>query len=343
MKLEVILAKIIKLSKRSSSLAHEAFSSSTLRKLWARFPTNVLDKLIKVPGVDEVRLQGILDKIVQMREHTQKLDDECGANVGVKKKTEGAAGTKVIAELFFRPPQRYDECRICIHLSATGSSSMNLFENYLSNYATGCPHFIEATAEQRRNLARKVKLCRQCFNPDVIITESHIKECSFAKKKNSYSCTNRNCKDHMWICLLHKSENKKAMEKFKKDLQKKGQNLTFTSSFTVQPSEDLSVHEAVRKLRRKEKKKGIEVVPVPEGEPLFLFHAAQGKTKPVMTFYDTGCSHAIFKEDIPGAQLRGQLVTRGPFDIGGVGGLTTQALDEWVVSVPRVDGKRQYI
>ena len=131
LKLEVILAKIIELSKRSSSLAHEAFSSSTLRKLWARFPTNVLDKLIKVPGVDEVRLQGILDKIVQMREHTQKLDDECGANVGVKKKTEGAAGTKVIAELFFRPPQRYDECRICVHLSATGSTSMNLFENHL--------------------------------------------------------------------------------------------------------------------------------------------------------------------------------------------------------------------
>ena len=48
LKLEVILGKILELSKRSSKLAHEAFSSSIYRKLWARFPTSLLQKLVKV-------------------------------------------------------------------------------------------------------------------------------------------------------------------------------------------------------------------------------------------------------------------------------------------------------
>ena len=40
------------------------------------------------------------------------------------------------------------------------------------------------------------------------------------------------------------------------------------------------------------------------------------------TFYDTGCSHAVFKSGVPGTELKGQLVAKGPFRIGGVGGLT---------------------
>ena len=45
LKLEVILSKILELSKRSSKLAHEAFSSATYRKLWARFPTSHIQKV----------------------------------------------------------------------------------------------------------------------------------------------------------------------------------------------------------------------------------------------------------------------------------------------------------
>ena len=44
------------------------------------------------------------------------------------------------------------------------------------------------------------------------------------------------------------------------------------------------------------------------------------------TFYDTRCSHAVFQEVVLGGQVRGQLVTIGPFDIGGVGGLTVSEL-----------------
>ena len=331
LKLEVILGKIIDLSERSSKLAHEAFSSSTYRKLWARFPTQVLDKLVKVPGEDGVRMQGILDKIKEMRQHAQLMDDECGnANSSGKKKVDGAAGSKVSADLFFKEPQKYDDCRICLHISATVRNARNLFENHTSTYATGCPKFSESSMEARRSLVDKVKLCPQCFHPDVIFDKSHLQSCSFSKpkKKNKYSCTNSSCKVHMWICLTHKTDNKKYLDKFRTERSKCNQSV---------------FNAAVRKVRRSEKKKSVEIVPVPEGEPLFLFHGAQGRNRPLNTFYDSGCSHAVFKSGVPGTELKGQLVSKGPFHIGGVGGLHTVAEDEWVVLMPRVDGRKQLV
>ena len=192
LKLEVILGKILDLSRRSSRLAHEAFASSTYRKLWARFPTSHIQKLVKVTGEDAERMEGILNKIIQMREQAQLLDDECGSTTATAKKKSETS--KVTAEVFFRPAQYYQECRVCVHLSSTSSSQQGLFDNHLSNYATGCPKFMEASTDLRKTLVKKVKLCPQCFNPEVIFTPAHLKSCVFNKKKNKYSCMDESCK-----------------------------------------------------------------------------------------------------------------------------------------------------
>ena len=334
------MGKILELSKRSSKLACEAFNSATYKKLWSRFPTNIIQKLVKVPGDDPARMEGILAKIVQLRQQAQLLDDECGGSTATA--TEKKAPSKVTAEVFFRSAQRYEECRICVHLSATSSSHQGLFEGHLSNYATGCPKFMEATSEMRRNLVMKVKLCIQCLHPDIIFNQAHKKECLFNNKKNKYTCTSENCREHMWVCLTHKQRNRSAMDRFRQDMLSKGLTLAMTCYVPLQAC-SAEAENAVRKIRRGQQKRGKDIVPVPEGEPLFLFHPTQGKTRPVNTFYDTGCSHAVFKEGVPGGQLRGQLVAKGPFDIGGVGGLTARANDEWVVGVKRMDGRTQLV
>ena len=339
LKLEVILAKIIDLASRSTKLAHEAFSSATYKKLWSRFPTHVVDKLVKIKGDDDVRMKGILEKIVEMREHAQLMEDECGT-VSSKKTPEPVLSPKVTADIFFNPPQRFDECRICLNIATTNPACPELFENHLSNYPTGCPKFIEATVNERKPMILKPKFCKMCLNPDVIYSKEHLKECKVIQKKNKYSCQNKKCMDHMWICSIHKHENKSCMEKFSKELQKKGLSLAFLSAHNIGPKKSQQLEKAIERLKKSEK---AELVPVPEGEPLFLFHATQGKTEPIKTFYDSGCSHAVFKEGIPGKQLKAQIVTRGPFEIGGIGGLKSTANNEWLVSVPRVDGKSQAI
>ena len=113
LKLEVILGKILELSKRNSKLAHEAFGSSTYRKLWSRFPTSVLDKLVKIQGEDDERMQAILDKLKQMRQHAQVMDDECGNPAATaKRKAEGVPANRITVEIFFRAPQQFAECRV---------------------------------------------------------------------------------------------------------------------------------------------------------------------------------------------------------------------------------------
>ena len=47
---------------------------------------------------------------------------------------------------------------------------------------------------------------------------------------------------------------------------------------------------------------GVRVLEEPKGRPLFQFFLAQGKTRPVMTFFDSGCSDAIFRDTIPVSQ-----------------------------------------
>ena len=74
-----------------------------------------------------------------------------------------------------------------------------------------------------------------------------------------------------------------------------------------------------------------------------MFQAIEGHENPVNLFYDNGCSNAIFKVGIPVKELKGTLLAKGPFQMGGVGDLTTRAEDEWLVQVNRVDGKKQIV
>ena len=99
----------------------------------------------------------------------------------------------------------------------------------------------------------------------------------------------------------------------------------------------------LRKFFSKARRKGMDVVPEPEGRPLFLFFAAKGRNKPVQVFFDSGCSDAVMREGIPGVEWQGIITKRGPFGMGGIGGLSSTTKDEWMVLVPREDGKMQAV
>ena len=87
---------------------------------------------------------------------------------------------------------------------------------------------------------------------------------------------------------------------------------------------------AEKKLRKKssDKQGPVEVVPIPKGEPMFMFQALRGRNKPVNGFYDSGCSNACLRTGVPGSQLKGQVLAKGPFNITGVNGVNITAQDE---------------
>ena len=197
------------------------------------------------------------------------------------------------------------------------------------------------------------------------------------KTKYEFTCRDQICYKHMWLCFKHKSGNQDSMDKKAADLdQKHGYKLAHflgcsrpsapmpshlsTYPSTSQPGTPLDTCQTAatspaidsnvfRTAEKKLKKKAVgigdpvEIVPIPEGEPMFMFQALKGKTKAVNGFYDSGCSNACLRAGIPGAQLHGQMLAKGPFNVSGVQGITIQAQDEWLVYLDRVDGRKQLL
>ena len=236
-----------------------------------------------------------------------------GGPGGGRKKPDKEKTTPAIrydASVYFKEPEHFGDCRIC-HTLTTEGETRGLFTNHLSNYATGCPSFINMTAERRKSVALKAQFCLRCFHPEVVYSKSHDKECIFAsgKKKNAYSCTNMSCREQLWLCLTHKAQNRKAMDKFKQDLTKKGLQLSPHHVHAKIPllnramlrQSDLGqggqqykdpVGGAIKKLKRKGNAPS-EVIDVLSGETMFMFFGLKGRTRSLDTFIDNGCNSVM--------------------------------------------------
>ena len=105
---------------------------------------------------------------------------------------------------------------------------------------------------------------------------------------------------------------------------------------------DISLSEVANKLKKL----------TPDGEllstkfkdqPLFMFFTAEGRTKDVNIFCDTGNSHVLFRDPIPKEELFGIKVRDGPFPLGAVGGTTVWANHEWACQIKTSGGSREIL
>ena len=97
----------------------------------------------------------------------------------------------------------------------------------------------------------------------------------------------------------------------------------------------------MKNMRRNLKKKGKEVIDIPEGNSVFMLAPLKGVTRPVIGFFDSGCSDAVFRDGVPGTELHGVCTDQGPIPMNGVGGLLVYAKQEWIVRMMRKDGRVQ--
>ena len=356
--MEGILYDIIELGKRDEDLAYEAFSESTFNFVLSLFPINLVEKLEEVQGNRKQKLEAVLTKFSSFREKARRFGKVYGdkvppggGSVGSVIKQPEKHSDKHSAQpgTFFRAAQDYPECRICKQLESDGTSE-KLYEKHLSTYPTGCPRFISMKMVKRKDMAIKAKLCLWCLDPDVEYDTNHRDSCRVQSGKiKRFTCEVGNCKNHMWLCSFHKVKNNGQLKKHQEDLKQKGLDMVLTS-WCVRADRpvlllgDSDATEAVTKAVRKDAKDNtIQVNPVPEGRAMFLFFHSKGKKNGVNCFFDNGCTEAVFKEGIPGGELIGEKTTKGPFTIGGVGGLECKANDEWMVSFERTDGHRQLV
>ena len=107
---------------------------------------------------------------------------------------------------------------------------------------------------------------------------------------------------------------------------------------------NMSSSEAHKKLKSKLKAKGIkdQLRPIPKGRAQFIIGHTQGKTRKLLTFYDSGCFSVLFREGVAEKELAPAVrKTRGPFFVNGVGDTEVKVNSEWACSISLVDGTRQ--
>ena len=203
--------------------------------------------------------------------------------------------------------------------------------------------------DERRDICIRAKICLRCSDPKVIHTARHRNECRVTtKQKYWYTCTQHpKCLQHSWVCGYHKTENKVKIEDFsKKKKVNPPVNVNPIKVDTVETPPEFKVVtdggvKAMKNMRRNLKKKGSEVVDIPEGVSVFMLAPLKGVTRPVNAFFDSGCSDACIRSGVPGNELHGVCVDAGPIPMLGVGGIKIEAKEEWIVKMRRKDKKVQ--
>ena len=128
---------------------------------------------------------------------------------------------------------RLQECRICKELENSGKNK-DVYEGHYGNYPTHCPRWSEMEMKDRETIARSAGYCPQCmgskynFKNFSQLNKHVTSECPVRyNKKNKYTCLNKDCLRHSWICHQHREENQPLFEAHMKEITSRQQNLKF--------------------------------------------------------------------------------------------------------------------
>ena len=381
LQVETILDELDKMGKdddASRDLQRVVYGPQTTNTVLGKFPWSLKDKLISAakiePDRNKERLVVYKEKLKEWSEKALEMDKyDNDPKPQIAKKTNHNQVVFTDPKVNpFNPPKPLPSCIVCVELQKKQQIPPQL--GHISAHVTGCPNFIEMDNASRNIMCNSLKLCRQCLKE---YQPGHEKTCMVTaintkavrgRNKYQFTCKETSCLRHMWLCSKHITVNKESMNKRASTLnQDFGLKLVYLLDFGTpatsssvpsleasqsQPAESSfprpkvdqkAFKTAEKKLKKHVRKQEgpVEIVPVPEGDPMFMFQALKGRTEAVFAFYDSGCSNACLQTGVPGDQLKGQVLAKGPFTIEGVNGVLITAQDEWLVHLDREDGRKQ--
>ena len=345
--MEAVLQDILDLGDSSDlNMQMGAFGPPVQEQILKAFSENPIKKqeLAIAGGGKQPREKFVAyrEKIIEYRKRTQLAEVESGSSAD-KRSIKSTAPGSTTAHISYPSPKRNDNCRICLHFQEQPSgSNLVLFEKHLGSLPIQCPNFISLKMSERRKIAIKAKLCIYCLHSEVEFSPDHGKLCREGKRKtkSSFTCAASNCSCHYWLCTNHSEDNRKKLKDAARGLEKHGLKLVFHGTMSLTSRFSPEMRNASQAIENQIDK---ELLPVPSGQPLFMFFGAKGKTRSILCFFDSGCSRFVMRENIPGKELPASLVRAGPIPIGGVGGMTVEATGEYLVAMETVDCKAQLL
>ena len=110
------------------------------------------------------------------------------------------------------------DCRICKTLHSSGTHKDELYVNHYGNSPTHCPQWTKMDLAERARIAKLAQYCPRCFAPRLIIKRNncnkHLQNRCYVSstKKHKFTCLNKTCLKHSWICQDHIDKNKPLID-----------------------------------------------------------------------------------------------------------------------------------
>ena len=235
LEIEAMLKSIIDLGSKDEELDKLAFNKNTIGDIIKMFPSHIVRKLLKCTGTGRKKLENITEKVSDLRIEAQEHFNLVGTGSHSASGGAGGGGGSQIGKVHhvkhtrhdfqgmnaYNPPRTDERCQICLTLESRGDTSQ-LYDNHIHRYPTGCPRYISLSVEERRKICMEAKLCMHCHDPEYVWKRSDkdhkcpIK--SGGSRKSRYTCTERNCANHMWICTRHRDQNTENLKNFQEEI-----------------------------------------------------------------------------------------------------------------------------
>ena len=345
LKAEVLIQDLLDLAEQDEceQLKYDVYSSAVRSSIQKLFGLKEEKKMRAIATRGRAGLEDHLKFIKDIRSKSQMMVDTSGTDRSNKRDDENTEKEprKSTSHNMFKQPRKVSDCRVCKVLNEDGVDGV--FDDHISEEITGCPKFQAMIAEERRAICMRAKLCMKCCDPKVLFDARHRRECKVSRKnKFNITCSEHpDCLMHSWLCGYHQDTNLVKLREFSKKF--KVQPPVNTNTATVPANVVVDTTKILKNMKRNLKKRGAELIPIPEGDSMFVLAPLKGKSEPVLGFFDSGCSDAVAKHGIPGTQLNGICINEGPINCFGVGATQIKAKQEWLIKLKKKDGNYQLV
>ena len=347
LKVEVLLQDLLDLAEKDGcqQLQHDVYSTAVRSSIQRLFSLKEEKKMRSCTMRGRAGLEEHLKQIKDLRAKSQTMVDSVSDSKERPSRRDEEIAEKEpkknLGHSVFKQPKRVSNCRICVVLESDGAA--DLYDNHISDSVTGCPKFQAMTSDERRSICMRAKLCMKCCDHKIIFDARHRRDCTVTKKNKIYvTCANHpDCVMHSWLCGYHQEANQPKLTEFSNKF--KIQPPVNTNTATTATTVVVDTAKVLKNMKRNLKKSGADLIPIPEGDAMFVLAPLKGITEPVLGFFDSGCSDAVARHGIPGSQLSGICVNEGPISCYGVGATQIQAKEEWIIKLKRKDGNYQLV
>ena len=151
-KVQGLLQDIIDFANPNDKLGAVIYNRHQLANILKLFPMFMLDELAEIPGYNEDKFKLIIEKLDKWKNISLNRYSILGQPAQQKSHPVSSRTDKVTVtasgNVNFPKPRKLSSCRICKVLEVQGKHD-NLYEGHISDYATGCPKFVNLGTEQQ--------------------------------------------------------------------------------------------------------------------------------------------------------------------------------------------------